>query len=320
MNDFPLQDFSPSKQQFFRDVLDGLAGPHKSLPCKYFYDNRGSELFDQICELDEYYLTRTELTIMQQFAPEMAELLGTGCMLVEFGSGSSLKTEILLQHLRQPVAYLPVDISRDHLRETSRRLAEQYPLLEVKPVCADFTKSFELPHIEPSRAHKIVYFPGSTIGNFGPTEALRLLQTIADLTSRTGGLLIGYDLKKSHTILEPAYNDAAGITAAFNLNLLVRINRELDADFSVDQFRHRAFFNEPESRIEMHLVSETDQTVRIGNTKINIGRDESIHTENSYKYSQQYFGEIAARAGFKVLRTWTDPQGLFCVQYLIVSS
>ena len=320
MNDFPLQDSSPSKRQFLRDVLDGLAGSQKSLPCKYFYDATGSELFEQICELEEYYLTRTELAIMRQSAPEMAELLGTGCLVVEFGSGSSLKTAILLQHLRQPVAYLPVDISRDHLQETSRRLADQFPAIQVKPVCADFTKSFELPRIEPPGAHRIVYFPGSTIGNFGPAEAITLLKKIAELTGRTGGLLIGFDLKKSHEILEPAYNDAAGVTAAFNLNLLVRINRELDADFCVDQFRHHAFFNETESRIEMHLVSESDQTVRIGTTNIDIGRDESIHTENSYKYSQQQFRDIATQVGFKVEKTWTDPQELFCVQYLTVSS
>ena len=241
-------------------------------------------------------------------------------MIVELGSGSSLKTGILLQHLRQPVAYLPVDISRDHLQETSRRLAEQYPALQVKPVCADFTEAFELPRIEPPAAHKVVYFPGSTIGNFGPEEAIRLLETIAVLTGQTGGLLIGFDLKKSQEILEPAYNDAAGITAAFNLNLLVRINRELDADFSVEQFRHHAFFNEAESRIEMHLVSEMEQTIRIGTTEIDIGRDESIHTENSYKYSQQQFREIAAKAGFKVEKTWCDEHQLFCVQYLTVSS
>jgi dimethylhistidine N-methyltransferase len=320
MNDFPLQDSSPSKQQFLRDVLDGLTSPQKTLPCKYFYDAQGSEYFEQICERKEYYLTRTELDIMRQFAPEMAEVLRTGCMIVEFGSGSSLKTRVLLHNLRQPAAYLPVDISRDFLQETSRRLAEQYPALQVKPVCADFTKLIELPRIEAPVAHKVVYFPGSTIGNFGPEEAIRLLESIVDLTGRTGGLLIGFDLKKSREILEPAYNDAAGITAAFNLNLLVRINRELCADFRVEQFRHYAFFNEPESRIEMHLVSETDQTVRIGTREIDIVRDESIHTENSYKYSQQQFREITTQVGFKVEKTWCDEHQLFCVQYLSVSS
>jgi len=316
MNDFALGDASLSKEIFLHDVLEGLRLPQKSIPCKYFYDRHGSKLFEQICELPEYYLTRTELDIMRQFSGEMARCLRAGCVIVEFGSGSSLKTQILLKHLNDPKAYVPVDISENHLLETARQLGKRNPEIPIKPVCADFSKPFALPQIEPPGKRTVVYFPGSTIGNFGPEEATQLLRAIRDLSGEGGGLLIGFDLKKSKEILEPAYNDKKGVTAEFNLNVLKRINRELDADFQIENFRHHAFFNETESHIEMHLISETDQTVRIGGTEIHFHCGETIHTENSYKYSTQQFGEIASQAGFLSEKSWMDSQELFCVQYL----
>ncbi|HVF11165.1 MAG TPA: L-histidine N(alpha)-methyltransferase, partial [Abditibacteriaceae bacterium] len=249
-----FHDFEPQADCFREEVLHGLQQPQKELPCKYFYDERGSHLFDQICRLEEYYPTRTELAIMQEHAGAMAQLLGRGCLLIEYGSGSSLKTRVLLDHLAAPAAYVPIDISRAHLMRSAGRLAAAYPGLKVLPVCADYTTDFTLPTCHRPIARKAVYFPGSTIGNFDPTQAQNFLCHIAEICGVGGGLLIGIDLKKDACILEPAYNDARGVTAAFNLNLLRRINRELGADFQLDRFQHYAFYNEELGRIEMHLV------------------------------------------------------------------
>lgn len=328
MSSIDLKDVSPQKTEFLQDVLTGLQGERKSLPCKYFYDDRGSRLFEQICKLDEYYLTRTELAVMRRYAVQMAKELGPGCAVVEFGSGSGVKTAILLEHLQAPAAYIPVDISREHLQRTARQLDERYPHLLVKPVCADFTRPFRLPALtapsfrsgrgngRESARRTVVYFPGSTIGNFGPADAVTLLQWIGRLVGIGGGLLIGVDLHKSPEVLIPAYNDPAGVTAEFNRNLLVRINRELGADFDVDLFAHRAVFNEAESRIEMHLVCRADYTVRLNGVVIGFRSGETIHTENSYKYALDQFAEIAEAAGFRVQRIWHDPQQWFSVQYL----
>ena len=320
MSQVSLQDAAPPRQQFLHDVLAGLRSRPKRLPSKYFYDRRGSQLFDRICELEEYYLTRTELAIMRAHADEMAGALGERCVLIEYGSGSSRKTRILLDHLTEPAAYVPVDISREHLFRAAARLARKYPALAVHPVCADFTAPFDLPSLDCGCGPRIVYFPGSTIGNFDPRETVELLGRIADLVGLGGGLLIGADLRKPVSILEPAYNDAQGVTAQFNLNLLARINRELGAEFRLDRFRHHAFFNDAESRIEMHLISTADQSVRIDGAVIDFRRGESIHTENSYKYSLDHFRALAAEAGFRVERVWTDPDALFSVQYLSVRS
>jgi dimethylhistidine N-methyltransferase len=299
-----------------REVLAGLARPQKQLPCKYFYDERGSHLFDEICELEEYYLTRCELAILRRHAGQMAGRIGTGCALIEYGSGSSLKTRLLLDRLDRPAAYVPVDISGEHLLHSARQLARAYPGLEVVPVCADFTRPFALPKLRQPPRRRVVYFSGSTIGNFGPAEATALLAGIARLCGPGGGLLIGVDLKKDRAVLEPAYDDSRGVTAAFNLNLLARINRELGADFDLIRFRHRAFYNEGAGRIEMHLVSLATQTVHVGGTAFELAEGETICTEYSYKYGLDEFRELAARAGLGLEQVWTDEKGLFSVQYL----
>jgi dimethylhistidine N-methyltransferase len=309
----------PASSEFLRDVLAGLSRPSKHLACKYFYDEAGSQLFDQICDLPEYYPTRTELAILKHHAPEMADLLGPGCVVIEYGSGSSLKTRLLLDAVhRPPAAYVPVDISHEHLHKSARTLAQQYPDIEVVPVCADFTQPFDLPALQGSYQRRVVYFSGSTIGNFGPLEAYHLLAQIGKLAGVGGGLLIAADLKKDPSILEPAYNDAAGVTAMFNLNLLARINRELGADFALDQFRHHACYNAKVGRIEMYLISNVAQAVHVGGHRFDFAAGERICTEYSYKYGLEEFADLARQAGLSVDRVWTDPQGLFSVQMLTV--
>src|SRR5207302_1283132 len=251
------------------------------LPCKYFYDEAGSLLFERITGLEEYYLTRTELAIMERHAAEMAGLLGRRCTLIEYGSGSSTKTRLLLDHAQDLAGYVPIDVSGEHLRRSAEALAENYPEIEVLPLCADFTRSLEPPFTRKLANRRVVYFPGSTIGNFTPGKALRLLRRTAELCGSGGGLLLGADLQKDPRIIEAAYNDKQGITAAFNRNILVRINRELRADFAIDQFAHRAFYNAAAGRIEMHLVSRRDQHVHIGDAEFFFAAGESILTEYS---------------------------------------
>lgn len=304
------------RQQFLRDVLEGLQREPKSLPSKYFYDARGSRLFDAICRLDEYYLTRTELAIMQGRAAEMVECLGGRCALIEYGSGSSLKTQMLLDQMKPGSTYVPIDISERHLEQSAARIARKYPAIFVHPLCADFTRKIELPALAGEGDRRAVYFPGSTIGNFEPATAVKLLNKIRCLIGADGGLLIGVDLRKSRDVLEAAYNDGRGITARFNLNLLRRINRELGADFDLEAFEHSAFFNADEGRIEMHLVSAVDQTVHVQGRSIPFRRGETIHTENSYKHTLRGFAQLAAAAGLSVERVWCDAGGLFSVQYL----
>ena len=315
-----LSDASPSKQQFLSDVLAGLGENPKSLPCKYLYDERGSELFTQICELDEYYLTRTEVNIMREHAAEMAECIGPRCVLVEYGSGTSLKTRILLDHLHSPAGYVPVDISKEHLRASAIEMDRLYPDVAVYPVCADFTQPFELPDIARPFERTVGYFPGSTVGNFSPEEASTLLNNIAAEVGAGGGLLIGVDLKKREELLVAAYDDASGVTSDFNLNLLEHINRELDADFELDRFRHLALFNEDRSRMEMYLVSEHEQVVCVDGAEIELDAGERIHTENSHKYTLEEFADIARQGGFDVAHVWCDSENLFSVQYLTVKT
>jgi dimethylhistidine N-methyltransferase len=304
--------------QFRDDVLTGLAGPEKMLPCKYLYDERGSHLFDRICDLPEYYPTRTEIAILRRYAGEMATELGPECLMIEYGSGSGLKTPLLLEQLRDPAGYVPVDISREHLMASASVLARRFPAIEVLPVWADFTAPFELPAPRRVPRRRAVFFPGSTIGNFGPAQAVRLMQGVARLCGPRGGFLVGVDLRKPRKILEPAYDDAAGVTAAFNKNLLVRINRELGANFDLDQFDHRAVFDDRHSRIEMHLVSRKRQVVKIGGVSIWFAAGESICTEHSYKYTRETFRELAMAAGLALGEIWTDDDRLFSVQYLTV--
>ena len=313
-----LHDFEPKLDNFREEVARGLGQTPKTLPCKFFYDERGSQLFDQICELPEYYLTRTESALMRQHSREMAALCGPRCLLVEYGSGSSSKTRILLDHLAQPAAYVPIDISREHLVRSAIALKMRYARLQVLPVCADYTQRFTLPTPNTPAARALVYFPGSTIGNFQPHEAQTFLTHIAQLCGAGGGLLIGVDLKKDPQILEPAYNDSQGITAEFNLNLLRRMNVELGADFDLNQFRHRAIYNQEVGRIEMQLISECAQTAHLDDLTISFAPDEIITTEYSYKYSLDGFKQLARRSGFQVEQVWTDERQLFSVQYLTV--
>jgi len=304
--------------EFRRDVLRGLQAPQKQVPSKYFYDAQGAQLFDKICELEEYYPTRTELSIMHRSGADMASRLGERCLLAEFGSGSGLKTRYLLEQLTEPAAYVPIDISRKQLWQTAEALDKRFPDLEVLPVCADFTGPFELPRTSVSVDRTVVYFPGSTIGNFEPTEALRLLERIVETCGRGGALLIGVDLKKDRATLERAYNDSSGVTAAFNLNLLHRMNRELGANFQVDRFHHHAFYNESKGRIEMHLVSEAAQVVEIDDVKIAFERGESICTEYSHKYAIDEFHALAKSVGLEAEAVWTDDKNWFAVMLLRV--
>lgn len=297
------------------EIHAGLARTPKTLSPKFFYDDRGSRLFDRITELPEYYLTRTEIGIMKACVCEIATLVGREASLIEFGSGSSIKTRILLEHLDSLAAYVPVDISRDHLIAAAAELARDFPHIEVLPVAADFTQPFELPQPKVMPRKNIVYFPGSTIGNFLPASAHSLLEVMYQEAGSDGALLIGVDLKKDREILERAYNDSAGVTAQFNLNMLRRLNTEFEADFNVSRFEHRAFYNEDFGRIEMHLVSRRDQTVTVAGVPFSIARGESIRTECSHKYTVEEFAGMVAHAGFAVKRVWTDAENLFSVQY-----
>lgn len=308
-----------SRQQFRRDVLNGLGAPQKVLPSKYFYDQRGSQLFDQICELPEYYPTRTEVAIMRQHAEAMGDLIGPASMIIELGSGSSMKTGWLLENTPRPLCYVPVDISGEHLLEAADRIAEQFTDIEVRPVCADFSERFELPEVETDIDRRVVYFPGSTIGNFRPEPARQLLAQMANLVGPGGGLLIGFDLEKDRQILESAYDDAEKVTAAFNKNLLRRINRELGGDFQLDQFRHRAIYNELHRRVEMHLVSRIPQVVRIDGAEVSFAAGESVRTELSHKYRPDSFARLAHAAGFTPGQLWTDANRLFAVGYYSVT-
>jgi L-histidine Nalpha-methyltransferase len=308
-------EHGPPTARFRADVLRGLAGPHKEIPWKYLYDEAGSALFERICTLPEYYLTRTELALMQRHAGEMAELLGPACLLIEYGSGSGAKTRLLLDRLAAPAAYVPIDISGEPLAQTAEALAYRYPTLEVLPVWADFTRPFVLPVSAVGARRRTVYFPGSTIGNLAPDDAIDLLRRTAHLCAPRGGLLLGADLKKDPAALHAAYNDAQGVTAAFNLNLLTRINRELGGDFRTHQFWHHALYNPKEGRIEMHLVSRLDQRVHIGGEVFAFAEGESIRTEHSYKHSLSELRRLAAAAGFEARQVWCDPAKTFAVAY-----
>jgi dimethylhistidine N-methyltransferase len=304
-------------QTSFRDdVLAGLALPQKAIPPKYFYDEAGAALFERICELPEYYPTRTEMAIMRDCIAEVARLLGPDIELVEFGSGAGIKTRLLVEHCR-PALYLPVDIAEPQLRATAAALAADYPWLNVSGIVADFAAPLALPDfVVPSR-RRVVYFPGSTIGNFTPEEALAFMQRCRALLGPGGILLIGVDLRKDKAILDAAYDDAQGVTAAFNLNLLHRINRELGGDFVVNRFRHVAFYDEAKGRIEMHLESGYAQFARVAGQRFDFRPGETIHTEISCKYAVDEFQALAARARFHAERVWVDAQRLFSVHALM---
>jgi len=312
-----LQDLEPSNDDFRAAVLAGLRAPRKTLPCKFFYDAEGSRLFDRICELPEYYPTRTENGILRRHAADIARLVGPAARLVEFGSGAGEKIRLLLSALSRPVAYVPVDISRRHLLAAASSLARDFPGLAIAPVCADYTQPFDLPDLTRARPEATVgFFPGSTIGNFTDDEARAFLAGAREQLGADSWMIVGVDLRKDEDILLRAYDDAAGVTAAFNLNLLRRINRELGGHFDLDQFAHEARWNDALGRIEMHLVSRRAQTVEIGLDRCFFAAGESIHTENSHKYTLDGFAALAGDAGYETVAVWTDPAGLFSVHAL----
>ena len=301
------------------DVLDeligGLSQPQKMISPKYFYDEIGSQLFEEITELPEYYLTDAELDIMRTHVDEMATQIGKQASLIEFGSGSSLKTRVLLEHLVELAAYVPVDISEDHLYTSAQKIRSEFPELAVHPVVADFTKPFALPTPDTMPVKNVVYFPGSTLGNFEYAEAMDLLRVMYGEAGAGGALLIGLDLQKEADIIHRAYNDSKGITAKFNLNMLRHLNTNYGANFDLDAFEHRAEYDEDKGRVVLELVSQKDQTFEVGDTEFKIADGEAILTEYSHKYTLEGFARTAHDAGFEVANVWTDPEQLFSVQY-----
>jgi dimethylhistidine N-methyltransferase len=311
-----FHDLSPRPADFRNDVLRGLGDRPKKLPPKYFYDDVGSALFDAICALPEYYPTRVETALIQTHADAIAVALGERTALIEFGSGVSRKSRLLIAAAR-PAVYVPIDIARETLRLAAEGLHQSFPELPVVAVCADYSQPFELPDLTPYRPRRrAVFFPGSTIGNFDPPEAVAFLVNARNLAGPGGALVIGVDLRKDKAVLEAAYDDPQGVTAAFNMNVLARINRELGADFDLRAFRHRAWYSEEFGRIEMHLESCRDQEVRIGPARIAFTRGETVHTENSYKYSVSDFQALAASAGFTTAACWVDEHNLFSIHYM----
>jgi len=298
-----------------REIIDGLQQAEKMISPKYFYDERGSQLFDQITTLPEYYPTVTERGIMQDNIAEIAALIGPRASLIELGSGSSAKTRVLLQHLADQAVYVPVDISEDHLLTSTQQIRSEFPDLEILPVVADFTQPFALPDPSVMPLRNIVYFPGSTIGNFTDDSAHELLEVMHHVAGENGALLIGVDLQKDPGIIERAYNDSAGVTAEFNLNMLRHLNREYGSDFDLDCWSHDARYNESEGRIELRLINSTSQTINIGQETVVIEAGEGILTEYSHKYTLAGFAAMAGQAGFEVAQVWTDSEQLFSVQY-----
>jgi dimethylhistidine N-methyltransferase len=313
---------------FLADVIAGFSSNPRTLPSKYFYDERGATFFQKICELPEYYITRTEIDILDQNRADIASRLGPNIELIGLGTGAGTKTRILIEALESPAVYIPVDISEKQLRESTVLFQRIFPSLEILPVCADYLQPVVLPSPSRNVVRNIVYFPGSTIGNFEPSEATEFLRRVTNVCrpnglpavalAKAGGLLIGVDLKKDQHVLEAAYNDSAGVTAQFNLNLLVRVNRELGADFDLDQWRHRAIYNSAAGRIEMHLVSEIDHFVHVDERKFHFRRGEKIITEFSYKYAPEEFAALSRKAGFEFAQMWTDDARLFGVFYFVV--
>ena len=306
---------TPKRAAFRADVIEGLSASPKQLSPKYFYDEAGSRLFDLICRLPEYYPTRTELGVLTAYAGDIAAIAGPGASLVEFGSGSSVKVRLLLDALERPAAYVPIDISGPHMRAAVAALSRDYPAVAMTPVEGDFTRPLALPDLGEG-GRRIGFFPGSTIGNFTPAEAGTFLAHARQSLGDGAALVLGFDLPKDRTVLEAAYDDHQGVTAAFNLNLLTRMNRELGTDFDLAAFHHRAVFNEAESRIEMHLESRAAQTVRLDGARFTFAPGETIHTENSYKYAVPRLMGMAQAAGWRQVALWTDPRGWFAVAVL----
>jgi len=313
-----LFDAAPAKLSFLEETIAGLSQPRPTLPCKFFYDERGAELFQRICELPEYYITRTELTILRLHAAEIASMLGSHIELIGLGTGAGTKTRILLEELHEPAVYVPIDISKEQLQKSTARFRQTFPRLEILPVCADYLERFELPLPRRPSSRSVVYFPGSTIGNFEPAAAIEFLRRLIDLSGDGGGLLIGVDLQKDRHVIEAAYNDSAGVTAEFNLNLLARANRELGADFDLLGWTHRAIYNSSAGRVEIYLISQTDQSVHIEDRQFHFQTGKRILTEYSYKHTPEGFAALARQAGFEFEKMWTDEARLFGVFYFAV--
>ena len=315
----PASGAPPASSDFLSDVIAGLSTEPRTLPCKYFYDERGAGLFQKICELPEYYITRTEIDILDRHRAEIAAHLGAQINLIGLGTGSGTKTRILIEALEKPAGYIPVDISEKQLRKSTAVFHKIFPDLEILPVCADYLQPVVLPATRHKAARKVIYFPGSTIGNFEPDEATQFLRRVAKVCCHGGALLIGVDLRKDRDVIEAAYNDSAGVTAQFNLNLLARANRELGADFDLQHWQHRAIYNSDAGRIEMHLISQIDQAVHVADHTFEFRSGEKIITEFSYKYAPEGFAALARDAGFEFQKMWTDDARLFGVFYFTCS-
>lgn len=307
------------QNQFLQDVYSGLEAKHKSLPCKYFYDQTGSDLFEAICELDEYYLTRTELSLLKRIRMDLAELIGKNASIIEPGAGAGIKIQTLLQALDSPSSYVPMDISKDFLFASARIIQARFPHIDILPIQGDFTRPIKLLDENAANNH-VVFFPGSTIGNFEKSDAVNFLANMAKLVGQSGAIIVGADLIKDAVILEAAYDDSLGVTAKFNKNLLVRINTELAGNFKLNQFEHLARYNSNEERVEIFLRSKTDQTVRVRKQDFSFKKNELIHTENSHKYSIKSFEKIAQRAGLNVQKIWCDDKNYFGIFYLTVKT
>ena len=309
-------DFEPSTSYLLEEVMIGLSKHQKSIPPKFLYDKKGSEIFERICHLPEYYPTRAEKEILETYAHEMAEMIGPEALVIEPGSGSGEKVRYILQELEAPVGYVPIEISKEILLRMTEELFHEFPGLKVIPVCADFTEELDLPiSVESQRGKKVIFFPGSTIGNLNPDEAIAFLKQTSRMLQTGGGYLIGVDLKKDPDMLERAYDDSQGVTAAFNMNLLKRINREIGASFDLHNFRHEAIYNVEKGRIEMHLRSLVPQLVKVDHAVFQFKEGETIHTESSYKYSVGEFSELCAKAGLVLKKYWQDSKNLFCMYY-----
>ncbi|MCB0280325.1 MAG: L-histidine N(alpha)-methyltransferase [Calditrichaeota bacterium] len=310
-----LLDLQPKLSSFKEEVINGLNAYPKYLSPKFFYDEEGSKLFELICQLDEYYPTRTEIGIIEDNMDEIAAFIGKKPTIIEFGSGASEKIRHIVDQIDQHAVYMAIDISKEFLIESANNLSEQYPHIDVYAICADFTKRIKLPQFS-DQTHRVAFFPGSTIGNFDPPDALSFMKNSRGLLETGDGFLIGIDLHKKTELLEPAYNDAEGVTAQFNLNILNRMNSELDMDFNPDTFEHLAFYNQRFKRIEMHLRSKIDQVVSLEDYSFEFSENETIHTESSYKYTDKMMNELFRRSGFVLAKSWRDKDNLFSVNYL----
>lgn len=312
-----FHDFAPEPESFRDCVIDGLSQRHKEIPCRFLYDERGSELFEAICETPEYYPTRTETAILADCAREIAALLGPHCQLVEFGSGSSRKVRLLLSAFDRPSSYVAIDISREALQQAADDVAALFPRIDVRAVCADYMAPLDLAEIpEPKDGRRLGFFPGSTIGNLDRPAAVEFLKCCRHVVGPNGAMLVGVDLKKDPRLLHAAYNDADGVTASFTMNLLTRMNRELDADFDLNKFMHDASYNPVEGKVGIFIRSLAEQVVTVAGKRFHFRRGEGIHTEDSCKYSVAEFQALASRAGFAPGRVWTDPAQLFSIHLL----